>query len=171
MLKEFQKLLRNFCQKKKSMRKFKIHIIVFLLGISLAGCKDNAVNNNNETLIFQLDGLIENIGGDCSAVQVRTRTLGSIDLTGSDKIKFSFNGMSDADLSSISIFYINDNDEQVNLVSLSHRDQINNTMNVSVDSPQINTELYSRVTLRSSVCTGQIFYLSFRDLKIYSITQ
>ena len=135
------------------------------------GCKENAVETSNETLIYQYDGLLENIGGDCSAVQVRTRTLGTFDLTNTDRIRFNFNGMSDADLSSIRIFYINDRDEQVNLVDLPDRDQINNTMNVTVDSPGINTEVYSRVTLRSSVCTGQIFNLTFRDLKIYSITQ
>ena len=135
------------------------------------GCKENAVETSNETLIYEYAGLLENIGGDCSAVQVRTRTLGTFDLTNTDRIRFNFNGMSDADLSSIRIFYINDSDEQINLVDLPDRDQINNTMNVTVDSPGINTELYSRVTLRSSVCTGQIFNLTFRDLKIYSITQ
>ncbi len=134
-------------------------------------CSDNSVETSNENLIFQLDGLIENIGGDCSAVQVRTRTLGTLDLTNSAKVKFSFSGMSDADLSSIKIFYINDNDEQIDLFNLSNRDQINSTMNVTVDSPRINKEIYSRVTLKSSVCTGQIFNLVFRDLKIYSITQ
>lgn len=137
----------------------------------MSGCKENAVETSNEILIYQLDGLIENIGGDCSAVQVRTRTLGTFDLSNSDRIRFNFNGMSDADLSSISIYYINGSDEQVNLVNLTDRDQINSTMNVTVDSPGINTDLYSRVTLRSSVCTGQIFNLTFRDLKIYSITQ
>jgi hypothetical protein len=153
------------------MKKFKINFFILLTAIVLSGCKDNTVDTVNETLIYQLDGLIENIGGDCSAVQVRTRSLGTLDLTVADKIKFNFNGMSDADMSSLSIYYVNDNDEQVNLVNLTDRDQINNTINVTVDSPLLNTELYSRVTLRSSVCTGQIFYLTFRDLKIYSITQ
>lgn len=153
------------------MKKFKINFFILLTALVLSGCKDNTVDTVNENLIYQLDGLIENIGGDCSAVQVRTRSLGTLDLTGADKIKFYFNGMSDADMSSLSIYYVNDNDEQVNLVNLTDRDQINNTMNVTVDSPLLNTELYSRVTLRSSVCTGQIFYLTFRDLKIYSITQ
>ncbi len=153
------------------MKKFKIKLLFLLIGISMFGCKENAVVTSNETLIYQYDGLLENIGGDCSAVQVRTRTLGTFDLTNTDRIKFNFNGMSDADLSSIRIFYINDSDEQINLVDLPDRDQINNTMNVTVDSPGINTDLYSRVTLRSSVCTGQIFNLTFRDLKIYSITQ
>ncbi len=153
------------------MKKYKFNLVFLLIVISMSGCKENAVETSNETLIYQLDGLIENIGGDCSAVQVRTRTLGTFDLTNSDRIRFNFNGMSDADLSSISIYYINENDEQVNLVNLTDRDQINNTMNVTADSPGINTELYSRVTLRSSVCTGQIFNLTFRDLKIFSITQ
>lgn len=153
------------------MKKYKFNLVFLLIVISMSGCKENAVETSNETLIYQLDGLIENIGGDCSAVQVRTRTLGTFDLTNSDRIRFNFNGMSDADLSSISIYYINENDEQVNLVNLTDRDQINNTMNVTADSPGNNTELYSRVTLRSSVCTGQIFNLTFRDLKIFSITQ
>ena len=153
------------------MKKYKFNLIFLLIVISMSGCKENAVETSNEILIYQLDGLIENIGGDCSAVQVRTRTLGTFDLSNSDRIRFNFNGMSDADLSSISIYYINGSDEQVNLVNLTDRDQINSTMNVTADSPGINTELYSRVTLRSSVCTGQIFNLTFRDLKIYSITQ
>ena len=153
------------------MKKYKFNLVFLLIVFSMSGCKENAVETSNEILIYQLDGLIENIGGDCSAVQVRTRTLGTFDLTNSNSIRFNFNGMSDADLSSISIYYINSSDEQVNLVNLTDRDQINSTMNVTADSPGINTELYSRVTLRSSVCTGQIFNLTFRDLKIYSITQ
>lgn len=162
---------KNFSIKKRNLKKFKLNFVVLLLIVLYYSCSDNTVETSKETLIFQLDGLIENLGGDCSAVQVRTRTLGTLDLTNSNKVKFSFSGMSDADLSSIKIFYINDNDEQTDLFNLSNRDQINSTMNIIVESPGINKELYSRVTLKSSVCTGQIFNLVFRDLKIYSITQ
>ena len=142
-------------------------IILFLFGVFFS-CKDNAVDSNNETLIYQYDGVIENIGGDCSGVQVRTRSIGTFDFTGADKIKFDFKGMSDADLSSISIYYLSGED-QINLVNLTNRDEINNTSIVQVDSPRLNTEIFSKVTLKSSVCTGQIFYISFSDLKIYKV--
>ncbi len=140
----------------------------------MSGCNDNTVDTSagaaNETLIYQYEGLIEDVGGDCSAVQIRTRSYGMFDLTNSDRIKFTFNGMSDADLSSITFYYLDNNNEQVNLINLTDREQINSTQSAEVNSPRINTEIFSRVTLKSSVCTGQIFFLSLRDLKIYSIT-
>ncbi len=145
------------------------NIIFLFLCLIVFACKEDPVTNQrNETLLLQLDGIIENIGGDCSAVQVRTRNLGTLDLTSSDKVKFNFSGMSDADLSSIAIYYIQ-NDETVYLVNLTNRDEINSTNTIEIDSPNINAEIFTRVTLKSSVCTGQIFYLTFRDLKIYSI--
>lgn len=153
---------------------FKVNLKYFVLIICIAAfsCKDNSVttnNSENETLLFRLDGVIENLGGDCSAVQVRTRSLGNFDLTNVNNVKFNFTGMSDADLSSVSIFYIDHNNELVNLINLTDRDQINTTSVAQVNSPRINTELFLRVTLKSSVCTGQIFYLTFRDLKIYAV--
>lgn len=148
------------------MRKLKYNLII-LIFLLAAGCSENPVENT-ETLIFQLDGIIENIGGDCSGVQVRTRSLGEFDFTNIKKVKFNFTGMSDADLSSISIYYIV-NDETVNLVDLPDRERINSTNSVEINSPDFRGELFSRVTLRSSVCTGQIFYLTFSDLKIYTI--
>jgi len=152
------------------MKKTKSNLVFLFLCLSVFGCKENSVNNltQNETIVLQLDGVIENLGGDCSAVQIRTRSLGMLDLTNSSKVKFKFSGMSDANLSSISIFYIQ-NDEPINLVNLTDREMINNTNTVEIIAPDINKEIFTRVTLKSSVCTGQIFYLTFSDLKIYSI--
>lgn len=149
------------------MRKQKYKLIIFIICLSALSCSDNPVENT-ETLVFQLDGIIENIGGDCSGVQVRTRSLGDFNFTNIKKVRFNFTGMSDADLSSINIYYIV-NDEPVYLVNLPDRDRINNTSSVEINSPDIQGELFSRVTLKSSVCTGQIFYLTFSDLKIYTI--
>jgi hypothetical protein len=149
------------------MKNQKSNLIFLFFCLLASGCKDNPVENN-ETLIFQLDGIIENIGGDCSGVQVRTRSLGNFDFTNIRKVKFNFTGMSDADLSSINIFYLQ-NDEQINLVNLPDREQINNTNSIEIDSPDFHGEIFLRVTLKSSVCTGQIFYLTFSDLKIYTI--
>ena len=133
-----------------------------------SGCSDNSVQTSTETLVYEYQGVMENVGGDCSAVQIRTRSLGTLDLSGADKIRFSFEGMSDADLSSISFYYL-ENDEQIFLVNLPDRDQINSTRSIEVNTPGINTEIYSRVTLKSSVCTGQIFFLTLSNLKIFKV--
>lgn len=143
-----------------------IFLAVFFF--SIYGCSDNSVQSPTETLIYEYPGVIENVGGDCSAVQIRTRSLGTFDLASADKIKFSFEGMSDADLSSINFYYLL-NDEQVHLVNLTDRDQINNTRTIEVDAPGIETEVYSRVTLKSSVCTGQIYFLTLSNLKIFKV--
>lgn len=148
-------------------KSFKIPILLFAMLV--IGCGDNQTGVKNiESLVIQIDGVIEELGGDCSAVQVRTRSLGEADLTGTRKLRIELDGMSDADLSSIAIYYFRGN-EQVNLVNLSNRDMINSTRSIEVESPRNQTELFSRVTLKSSVCTGQIYFLTFRDLKIFSI--
>jgi len=150
------------------MLKRKINLIIFIPILFVIGCsKDNPVTQS-ETLIYQRDGVIESFGGDCSAVQIRTSSLGNLDFTNSQRIKFSLTGFSDADLSSIVIYYLN-NGDQINLVNLPHRDQINSTMTVETDSPGISSEIFLRLTLKSSVCTGQIFHIELRDLKIYTI--
>lgn len=143
-------------------------LFISVLVLSISGCSENPVKTPTETLLYEYQGILENVGGDCSAVQIRTRSLGTMDLSDADKIKLNFEGMSDADLSSISFYYI-ENNEQINLVNLPDRDQINNTRSIEVDSPGISTELFSRVTLKSSVCTGQIFFLTLSNLKIYKV--
>lgn len=149
----------------------KVLFIVFLMSQLLSGCNnENSPSvSNTETLIYSRDGLIESFGGDCSAVQVRTSSLGELNLTGIRRVKFLLNGNSDADLSSISIYYLNNNSEQINLVNLPHRDQINSTGSIEIDSPGYSGELFLRLTLKSSVCTGQIFHIQVSDLKIYTI--
>lgn len=144
--------------------------IVFVLFLFVAfSCGDNPADTmRTETLVLQIDGELESLGGDCSAVQVRTRNLGQINFSSADKIRFNFSAMSDADLSSISIFYV-DNGQNVNLVNLANREEINNNQSVEVASPGTNQEIFLRVTLQSSVCTGHIFYLTFSNLKIYTI--
>lgn len=151
-------------------RKIFNSIISILLVVSAIACNNsnNPVTNRIETLVYERNGIIESLGGDCSAVQVRTSSFGNLDFTNISKVKFNFNGSSDADLSSIVIYYI-ENNNNINLVDLSDRDQINNTRSVEINSPDYNGEIFLRVTLKSSVCTGQIFHLEIRDLKIYTI--
>lgn len=143
-------------------------LFIAVLVLIISGCSDNPVKAPAEILLYEYQGIIENLGGDCSAVQIRTRSLGTMDLSDADKIKFNFEGMSDADLSSISFYYI-ENNQQIDLIHLPDREQINNTRSVEVDSPGISAEIFSRVTLKSSVCTGQIFFLTLSNLKIYKV--
>lgn len=146
-----------------------INNLIFIFVLCLCSCsKDDAVSPASENLIYQRDGIIESFGGDCSAVQVRTSSLGNFNLADFNRLKFNFTAFSDADLSSISIYYIH-NDETVNLVNLPHRDQINSTQAVTIDAPDYSGELFLRLTLKSSVCTGQIFHIEMRDLKIYTL--
>ncbi|HQY21359.1 MAG TPA: hypothetical protein PLX80_11000 [Ignavibacteria bacterium] len=156
------------------MKKYKYIYQSLLLLISLTvfqSCSDNSVQNVEEgELIYSHDGIIEEVGGDCSAVQVRTRSFGEFDLSDFSKIRFELNGSSDADLSSLSLFYY-ENDEIIYLVNLTNRDEINSTRNIEINSPRSSREIFSRVTLKSSVCTGQVFFLSFRDLKIFAYRQ
>lgn len=149
----------------------KILNIIFLFTLLVSGCgKENSpVSNRTETLVYSRDGVIENFGGDCSAVQIRTSSLGSLNLTGIQKVKFLLNGYSDADLSSITVYYLNSNGEQINVLNLPHRDQINNTRYIETDTPEYSGEFFLRLTLKSSVCTGQIFRIELRDLKIFTI--
>jgi len=149
------------------MLKKKINIALLLLIGVISGCSDNSVESN-ETLIYERNGVIESLGGDCSAVQVRTSSLGTLDLRNIRKVKFKLMGMSDADLSSVTIYRV-ENGQNVFLLNLQNSEQINSTQELEIDTPGIETELFFRVTLKSSVCTGQIFRLEVRDLKIYSI--
>lgn len=134
-------------------------------------CSDSSVQNMEQSeLIFNHDGIIEEVGGDCSAVQVRTRSFGEFELSEFSRLRFEFNGSSDADLSSISLFYY-ENNEIVYIVNLTNRDEINSIKNIEINSPGSTREIFSRVTLKSSVCTGQVFYLSFKNLKIFAYRQ
>jgi hypothetical protein len=64
-------------------------------------------------------------------------------------------------------FYLNA-DTAVNVVSLEGTNAISNMNSVETDVPQTKQYFYVRMALRSSVCTGDIFHIKLRDLKIYT---
>ena len=145
------------------------NLLIVLLTISFFSCSDNTVDTNSAPeLLLSVEGLVEHLGGDCSADQVRTRILGSSDLNQFNKLKIELNGTSDADLSSIQIYYFV-NGQQNFLIDLPSREEINSTRTIEVNSPDFAGEIYSRVTLKSSVCTGQIYFLTLRDVRVYGI--
>lgn len=145
------------------MRRFNI-LIIFICLVSGCGL-DDPVNTADETILFQREGIVESFGGDCSGVQIRTSSLNIYNLGQFENLKFDFSAFSDADLSSISIFYISEG-ETVNLMNLIDRDELNSSRTYSCESPEFNGELFLRLTLKSSVCTGQIFHIEMRDLKV-----
>lgn len=147
----------------------KSYLLLVLLAVSFFSCNDNTIETASAPeLLLSVEGLVEHLGGDCSAVQVRTRSLGSADLNQFSKLKIELSGTSDADLSSIQIYYFV-NGEQNFLIDLPSREEINSTRDIEVNSPDFTGELHSRVTLKSSVCTGQIYYLTLRDVRIFGI--
>ncbi len=147
-------------------------IIPYCLGLFLIagfiGCKDSPVETpQSYGLKYERDGLLDSIIGDCSTVITRVVYLDSIDFRGASKIKFEYNAHTDADISFLRFFYLQA-DTAVNVISLDGSSQISNMNSIEVDAPQTKQYFYVRMALRSSVCTGDIFHIKLRDLKVYS---
>ncbi|MBX7043591.1 MAG: hypothetical protein K1X85_11885 [Ignavibacteria bacterium] len=151
------------------MRKLTVITTLLLLPFMISSCSDNQVADiQSGTVLINASGIVEHLDGDCSAVQIRTKSLGNADFSAYTLIKIELDGMSDADLASIQIFFY-ENGEQRNLLELTSRDEINSTRLSEIASPSSDREIFARVTLKSSVCTGQIYYLTLRDVKITGI--
>jgi hypothetical protein len=146
-------------------------IILFASFILLIGCSDSPINNNNtqsETLLYQRIGLIDSLVGTCSAYLVRTSILDSIDARNYNSLRAEFQAYTDGDLSNITFFYL-DSGITYNLFTLDGTNQINNTITYFIPSPKIKDNLYLRLRLFASACTGQYYHLKLRDFKIYGI--
>ena len=145
------------------------YCFIIVLLISLSACKDNSVETTTPSygLKFERDGLLDSITGDCSTVVTRVAGLDSLDFRGFSKIKMQYNAHTDADISFLRIFYLQA-DTAVNVISLDGSDEISNMTSIEVDAPQTKQYFYVRMALRSSVCTGDIFHIKLRDLKIYT---
>ena len=148
---------------------FKYISYCLLLLVLIAGCKDNPViNEQSYGLKYEREGLLDSIVGDCSTVITRVIPLDSIDFRGVSKIRMSYNAHTDADISFLKFFYVSAADTAVNIVSLEGNEAISNMSSVEVDAPKTKQYFYLRMALRSSVCTGDIFHIKLRDLKIYT---
>lgn len=145
------------------------YCFVILTLLSLSACKDNSIDSTTASygLKYEKEGLLDSLVGDCSTVLTRVIPLDSIDFRGVSKLKMQYTAHTDADISFLKFFYINA-DTAVNLVSLEGTDAISNMNSVETDVPQTKQYFYVRMALRSSVCTGDIFHIKLRDLKIYT---
>jgi hypothetical protein len=147
--------------------KLKNLIPVFAVILYFAGCSDNSVTPPaSETLLFERAGQIDSLTGTCSAYIVHTHFLDTLDLSAYNNVKITLEGGTDGDLSNIDVFYVRDS--LTNILSLEGL-TINNTMSVTVPSPKVREFFQVRLKLNSSVCTGHIYHLKLRNLKIYGI--
>lgn len=141
-------------------------VIIFVV-IFLSSCSEDIVNSNQEstgTLLYERNGLIDSLVGTCSTFLIRNFFLDTLDFESYGNIRIEFNAFTDGDLSSLSFYYIQDT--TVNLFEVNGLG-INNTQAVNIPSPNITRDFYLRLKLFSSICTGQNYVLSVRDLKIF----
>jgi len=143
----------------------RIIIAIILTCFFTYGCSDNVTSPEVPySNLLELNGLIDSLGGDCSGVIVRTRQLGIINFNEFSDLKFELNNSSDADMASVQVYYIEA--DQTNYLLNIEGFKIPETKVVNISSPGLVRELYLRITLKSSVCTGHIYHLSVRDFKL-----
>ena len=143
-------------------------VILFFSSVIFFSCSENVIDNSNNqntgTLLYERNGLIDSVVGTCSTFLIRNIFLDTLNLELYSDIRMEFNAFTDGDLSSLSIYYIQDS--TINLFELNGL-EITNTQLVIIPSPNLLKDYYLRLKLYSSFCTGQLFVLSVRDLKIY----
>jgi len=148
-----------------------IFVSLFFSFLIIQGCSDSSVNTNSGqsgTLIYERNGLIDSLVGICSAYLVRTSILDSIDTRNYNSLRVEFTAYTDGNLSNITLYYL-DSGIIGNLFSLDGTNQINNTITYSTSSPKTKNNLYLRLRLFASVCTGQYYHIKLRNLKVYGI--
>ena len=143
-------------------------VIFFFSSIDFFSCSknviDNSDNQNTGTLLYERNGLIDSVVGTCSTFLIRNIFLDTLNLELYRDIRIEFNAFTNGDLSTLSVYYIQDS--TINLFELNGL-EITNTQLVIIPSPNLLKDYYLRLKLYSSFCTGQLFVLSIRDLKIY----
>lgn len=142
-------------------------IITALLALTVVSCSDNLQNSTkiSEDIIYHKPGLVDSIVGTCSSFLIRNFTLDTLDMSGYTKCFFEKDAFTDGDLSEIIIYYIN-SDTAVTLVNLRGTQQINSAAPFEFTPPERKTTVFLRMKLFASVCTGQLYHLKLRNIKI-----
>ncbi|CAN5483003.1 hypothetical protein BH10BAC5_BH10BAC5_24650 [soil metagenome] len=129
------------------------------------GCSNTVTSPNDSfTTTYQRDGLIDSLRGDCSVVLTRAFLVDTLDFRNASKIKIELDAFTDADHSFVNFYYVDGT--AVNVLALNGNQDISTKKSFIIDSPAIKKDFYIRIGLSASVCTGQIYNLSLRDLKI-----
>ena len=141
--------------------------VILVVVIFLSSCSEDIVNSNQEstgTLLYERNGLVDSLVGTCSTFLIRNFFLDTLDFESYENIRIEFDAFTDGDLSTISMYYVQDT--AVHMFEVNGL-EINNTGFVNISSPNITKDFYLRLKLFSSICTGQNYVLSVRDLKIF----
>jgi hypothetical protein len=142
---------------------------IFLFILILSGCNRNlTVEPETYVLLYQKQSLLDSLVGTCSTFLIRTIILDTVNTVGYQKLQINLNAKTDGDLSSVEMFYYK-GDSIKTLFSLNGISQINNTNSVTSSSPEDKTQIFVRLKLYSSVCTGQLYYLKIRNVVINGI--
>lgn len=149
----------------------KLNIFIFLIMVSFISCSETPVSTDAEEAIFSLNGLVDSIVvHGCYSHTLRYFTPTSFDLKHYSHIKISFNGFSNSDGSSVSIFYNTDNLENINVYNAYNQAGINKTHSFMFPSSKSLTWFEIRLYINPPVCgKGEFKYISVRDLKITGI--
>lgn len=150
--------------------RFYLNLIIIVSSVILLSCSDNAVNNQSggAELLYQKQGLIDSVVGTCSTFLIRNFELDTIDFSNYRKARLERESFTDGDLSEIIIYY-RQGDSLIQVFNLSGKKQINNMESIEMNIPQTRQIYFLRLKLFSSTCTGELFHLKLRNLKIYGI--
>jgi hypothetical protein len=147
-----------------------VYILLIIGGLMIESCTDNPQSNasTNNYLVYEKPGLIDSITGTCSTYLIRNFTLDSIDFSEYGKGILERDSYTDGNLSEILIYYINA-DTAVTVLHLQGTKQINSSGPAEFQPPGRKEKYYLRMKLYSSICTGDLFHLKLRNVKIYGV--
>jgi hypothetical protein len=144
------------------MLRVKLLILLFL-SVVIYSCGDKIFTPSPFfEVIYEKPGLVDSLRGDCSASQIRTFSLGSHDLAQYDSLLFQFSNSTDADLAFIQIYYPGASHYLMHLEGKS----LSEITHWQIVAPDYEGEVYLRMVLNSSVCTGHMYHLTMRDFKM-----
>lgn len=146
---------------------------IVLSGVVI-GCSDSDTITGGEnnsgltggTLLYEKPGLLDSLNGTCSSYLVRNFFLDTLDMNAYSRLRIEFTGMTDGDRSNVILYYLDNG--AVNLVELEGL-VINGNKMIVIDAPDKMSDVHFRMLLFASICTGQYYNLTVRDVKIYGI--
>ncbi|MEO8514309.1 MAG: hypothetical protein ABI543_12155 [Ignavibacteria bacterium] len=147
-------------------------IIILLISLLLYSCgKDNAVNNvNNETLLYQEQGLVDSAVVTGCYAYTRSHFLNdTFSFSGYSKIKVEFDGFSTSDHATISVLSNTVNVTNEVLYS-SNNENVNMYHSFEIAIPSDSVWLELRLYMNPQVCGQNEFkYIRARDLKVSGV--
>lgn len=149
---------------------------ILIAGVYFTGCNDSGSitgsdpNNGGTTggdLLYEKPGLLDSLSGTCSSYLVRNHFLDTIDMSQYSNIRIEFSGVTDGDRSNLVMYYFANG--VMNLLDLEGLQEINGNKSIVIPAPNYMSDVHFQLRLFSSICTGQYYSLTVRNLKIYGV--